>query len=362
MAADRGADQDIGKRHGEFQRQLRLALEAPEAPPGSSLDVAFLTRYFALAGLPVKRPRDETSFVRNTDEFSLSINAPTLGIVGGKRDEKHNIGVPWGPKARLLTVWLSTAAQDPARGADDRWVDIGPIKGWLASIGVNVHGDAPSRAKEQLLKLTFASFNMQVRRAGLTLFSNETLIEKGVFGERDLAHYAAGNLKDVRWPVGLQLSRNAFDRFRENGIAIPTQRLTRVSHSAMAIDTLVFLCYRLPLIERGEEDLVTWRQLALQFGSREPPSKFRESFDSTIRQALDAYPEAQVQVTDEGLRLRHSDPAVLSRAFVALPPRDPPRARAKAARTGDDRRHRLRHRSEDPRDPMDGKEGAMPGT
>src|SRR5689334_8020312 len=153
-----GSDQNIGKRHEDFQRQLQMALDAPETPPGSSIDVSFLTRYFALAGLPVKRPQDEMNFVRNTDEFALSINAPTLGIIGGKRDDKHNIGVPWGPKARLLTVWLSSVAQDPARRDDDRWVDIGPIKAWLASIGVNVHGDSPSRAKEQLIKLSFATF------------------------------------------------------------------------------------------------------------------------------------------------------------------------------------------------------------
>jgi hypothetical protein len=266
----------------------------------------------------VRRPKDERSFVRNTDEFSLSINAPDLGVLGGGKDEKFNVGVPYGPKARLLTVWLSTVAQDPARGPDDRWVDIGAIKPWLQTIGISVNGESPSIAKEQMVRLSFASFNMQVRRSGLALFSDEKLIEKVIFTERDLDHYRRGEMGEVHWPVGVQLTPTAFQRFRENAIAIPTERLRAISHSAMAIDTFIYLCYRLPLIGPGEDELVSWKTLAAQFGSREPPSKFKENFLATVTAALAAYPEAKVELREDGLLLRHSSPAELRRAFVSM--------------------------------------------
>jgi hypothetical protein len=144
------------------------------------------------------------------------------------------------------------------------------------------------------------------------------------------------------------LSSGAFQLFRRNAIAVPTERLAQVSNSAMAIDLLVFLCYRLPLLTRGESDLVTWRQLSAQFGNREPPSKFRENVDATVASALRAYPEANVEPTAEGLVLRHSDPAVLRRAFVSL---SAPSARAPKAK------RKLRHRGTDPRD----MEAAMDG-
>jgi hypothetical protein len=313
------------QRHQEFQQQLRLALEDPKTAPGGVLDVSFLTRYFALAGLPVRRPMDKktgkeaSSYVRNTDEFALSINAPHLGVVGGKRGENFNVGVPWGPRARLLTVWLSTSAQDVGRSPDDRWVELGPIKPWLKSIGIADNGPARMVAKEQMVRLTFANFTMQVRKSGLDLFSNERLVDKAVFSERDLANYAANRMADVRWPLGVQLSQTAFKNFREGAVAIPTNRLAKVSHSAMAIDTLIYLCYKLPLIDPGDEELVTWRQLAAQFGSREAPSKFKENFLHTVRAARDAYPEANVELReDTGLLMRHSDPAVLRRAFVSM--------------------------------------------
>ena len=243
--------------------------------------------------------KEASSYVRNTDEFALSINAPHLGVVGGKRGENFNVGVPWGPRARLLTVWLSTSAQDVGRSPDDRWVELGPIKPWLKSIGIADNGPARMVAKEQMVRLTFANFTMQVRKSGLDLFSNQRLVDKAVFSERDLANYATNRMADVRWPLGVQLSQTAFKNFRESAVAIPTNRLAKVSHSAMAIDTLIYLCYKLPLIDPGDEELVTWRHLAAQFGSREAPSKFKENFLHTVRAARDAYPEANVEIRED---------------------------------------------------------------
>jgi hypothetical protein len=88
----------------------------------------------------------------------------------------------------------------------------------------------------------------------------------------------------------------------------------------MAIDIFAFLCYRLPHLSPRETELVTWRQLISQFGSGETPSKFRETFEASIRCALDAYPEANVDLRPkEGLLMRWSDPAELRRAFFVVP-------------------------------------------
>ena len=87
----------------------------------------------------------------------------------------------------------------------------------------------------------------------------------------------------------------------------------------MAIDILVYLCYRLPLISHGESELLTWRDLMAQFGSSEFASRFKQAFSESIKRTIEAYPEANVAITGEGLVLRHSDPADLRRAFVSVP-------------------------------------------
>jgi hypothetical protein len=59
-----------------------------------------------------------------------------------------------------------------------------------------------------------------------------------------------------------------------------------------------------------------------QFGTgntSEFASKFKDTFRQSIRRAIEAYPEARVDITSEGLVMRYSDPVDLRRAFVALP-------------------------------------------
>jgi hypothetical protein len=114
---------------------------------------------------------------------------------------------------------------------------------------------------------------------------------------------------------------------------VPTARLAEIANSAMAIDIFMYLCYRLPLIPSGESDLLTWRALIAQFGSGESPSKFHDTFQASIRSALAAYSEADVDLTEEGLVLRYSDPAELRRAFIAVPRSLPPQGKPAPART-----------------------------
>ena len=100
----------------------------------------------------------------------------------------------------------------------------------------------------------------------------------------------------------------------------------------MAIDILVYLSYRLPTLSRDDTAILTWRDLMAQFGTGsagEFASKFKDTFRQSIRRAIEAYPEARVDITSEGLVMRYSDPVDLRRAFVALPGDVLPRRRGK---------------------------------
>jgi hypothetical protein len=313
--------------HEQIIGQLELALKHRRSVPGERIDVSFLHRSFCIAGLPIKQ-RKETYFSRHDGAFSLNVTVPEQILPDGT---KLNVGVPFGPKARLLILWMTSQARDPQRRSCDRWLEIGRIEDWLRNVGISSKGEGPAKTKDQLIRLTFSLFTMFLKGESLDLFKSDRLIESAAFGTGDLEHYAADSLGKVRWPMGIELSQRAYDRFTGgDAIPIPTSRLAEVSHSAMAIDTLVYLCYRLPEIPMGDSALVTWKQLIAQFGNRETPSKFRETFEASIRAALRAYPEANVDLTGEGLLLRYSDPAELQRAFIAMaPPLGPEKQRRK---------------------------------
>jgi hypothetical protein len=298
-----------------------LGSDAVALPAEGQLDVSFLLNGFCIAGLPLRRPRDNKLVWKRQDErFALTVQSPEIALPGGN---SFVAGLPFGPKARLLAMWLATEAKDPARRSDDRWIEIGKITDWLRAVGIapewGPRGSVVS-TKEQFLRLAFAQFSMVFRGAdGQQPFKHETLIEAGVFQENDLDKVSAGRIAETKWPSGFLLTPTAFERFRNQSIPIPTTRLRRVAHNAMAIDILTLLCYRLPSIAPNESELVTWRQLTAQFGNKgEPVYQFKDTFSDSIKLALSAYPEARVELLDEGLKLEYSDPADLRRAFYSL--------------------------------------------
>ena len=299
-----------------------LGVRLAAAPLDGQLDVSFLLNGFCIAGLPLRRPRDNTLVWKRQDErFALTVQSPEIALPGGT---SFVAGLPFGPKARLLAMWLATEAKDPNRRYDDRWIEIGKITDWLHAVGISPEwGPRGSvvATKDQFLRLAFAHFSMVFRlEDGFQPFKHETLIEAGVFRDNDLEKVSAGHIGELKWPSGFLLSQTAFERFRNQSIPIPTTRLRQVAHNAMAIDILTLLCYRLPLIEANSTEIITWRQLTAQFGNRgEPVYQFKDTFTDSIKLALNAYPEARVELMEAGLLLRHSDPAALRRAFFVLP-------------------------------------------
>lgn len=306
------------------------------------MDVSFLHKGFCIAGLPLRRPKNTMEpWNRRDGRFSLTVEPARFVLPNGRQIE---VGVPFGPKARLLSMWLATEARDPRRSAGDRWMEMGRITEWLQAVGLPVTGGERGSigpTKDQLVRLSFPIFTMFLNGdEGGHVFKRESLIEGGAFKDDDLEVWAAGGHSAMRWPEALMLSQNAYDRFTRHSIPVPTARLRQVAHNAMAIDILVYLCYRLPLLSRGESELLTWRDLMAQFGSSEFASRFKQAFSESIKRTLDAYPEANVAMTAEGLVLRHSEPAELRRAFVAVTEGPTRRARAaprsrKAARVAD---------------------------
>jgi hypothetical protein len=101
-------------------RHEQLLLWQGNNPPGSDLDpagltnipldgqldVSFLLNGFCIAGLPLRRPRDNTLVWKRQDErFALTVQSHEIALPGGT---SFVAGLPFGPKARLLAMWLAT--------------------------------------------------------------------------------------------------------------------------------------------------------------------------------------------------------------------------------------------------------------
>ena len=102
-------------------QQLDLALEN-QTGGEDCLDVSYMSRSFCLSGLPLRRqfikdpvtgkvlePRiEETVFSRTDGAVSLTIGSQPFVMPDKTR---VTVGVPYGARARLLILWLTTQAR-----------------------------------------------------------------------------------------------------------------------------------------------------------------------------------------------------------------------------------------------------------
>ena len=316
----------------EIARQYELALQ----PTGDDdLDLSFLHSSFCLSGLPLRplidrkqiptdstlpalqgRRKEISSFHRRGSGCSLSINSPTIELPDSQR--KLMIGVPWGARARILMLWITTQSQ--AQREDNRWLEFGSIRSWMNSVGIHYCTDSINSIKDQLIRLSFARFTILMSKGDHLYFDDDRLFEAGVVENQDLERYADGDMSNVRMPIGLKLSEKAFSRFTgKDAIPIPTSSLHSISNNPMAIDLFVYLCYRLRTIPERDTALISWKTLISQFGNGEHKSQFLQSFGPSISKAVDAMTCAKVEIDDEGLRIHHAPPAEFRRMFVVAP-------------------------------------------
>ena len=314
-------------------RQLELGLADPHSGD-DGLDVSFMSRSFCLSGLPLRRqylkdkvskkilePRQEAPlFSRSDGSVSLSIATSPFTLPDGT---DISVGVPYGARSRLIILWFTTACR-ANKSTNSRWLDIGSVEGWLDEVGITANQDSVASAKEQLIRLTFANFTMIMEQEGFDYFRTDKLIESVVFQKEDMKHYSVGDYGRVRFPLGIELSAKAHSRFMSNDvIPVSNEALRKIANNAMSIDLLLYMHYKLPFISPGESELLTWKKLIKQFGNGETQGKFRQVFDASIQKALDAYDGANIDVTPEGLVLRHSDPIRVTKMFAASGNRKP---------------------------------------
>ena len=93
------------------------------------------------------------------------------------------------------------------------------------------------------------------------------------------------------------------------------QALREINNNSVAIDIYIWLAYRLHSLKPGELTLIRWPALAAQFGSNYLRIRdFRRFFRTPLRLALAVYPDARVDIGENGLILWNSKPPILRRA------------------------------------------------
>lgn len=263
-------------------------------------ELSFLHSGLAQTCLPHSKPdNDAELWMRSSGKFSLIISPGVLSELDGKA---RYVGIPYGPKARLIMIYLQT------EGVKSRTVSLGPnLSSFLRSLGLSVTGGkngSITSVREQCLRIARCQFTMQWTdqdALGRRNIVQDTKIVDGL-------ELWSGN-DGQEWAGTVELSARFQEHLREHAVPLDRRALSKLSDNSLGLDLYTLFAYRLPRLNK--ELHLRWAQLQGQIGtSYLRPRTLSEKIRNVLPEVLSAYPLAKVTLTATGLTLHPSPPAV----------------------------------------------------
>lgn len=222
------------------------------------------------------------------------------------------LGLPWGPKARLVLMHLN---QEAIR-TQSNVVDVGAsLSGFVRRLGLDGNGRDVRMIKTQLGALSGALIHM-----AFTGERGSFQIDTKVVSGFDL-WFPKDERQTVLWSSQVHLSLDYFESLTAHAVPLDERAVAVLSHSAMALDLYAWLAHRLHRIPKPHRQFIPWTAMQEQFGPEYTRiRKFREVFMQALRQVHAVYGAAKIDVTDEGLFLYTSPPPIAKTGVVVRLP------------------------------------------
>jgi len=212
------------------------------------------------------------------------------------------VGLPWGPKARLVLLHLNSEA---IRTRSAR-VDVGEsLTAFVKRLGLDTGGRTVRSIKDQVGALSASTIRMAFTGPlGSYQFNSQVVEGFDLWFPKDAR-------QRVLWPSFVDLSPRYFESLTRHAVPLDERAIAALSHSAMCLDIYAWLAQRLHRIPHGARQLVPWPLLQEQFGADYARvRKFREKFLTALQQVAKVYPAARLEADDEGLLLYPSPPPI----------------------------------------------------
>lgn len=203
-------------------------------------------------------------------------------------------GVPYGPKARLMLLFL----QSEALKTRSRFVELGrSMRQWLLSMGVRdcgtnykVVADQAERIENCVLRFRYQGKEGENRwQDSIVRGSFRPFAEDGI--------------------AAVELSEGFYEALTRHPVPICESAIRLLADTCMPLDIYLWLAYRLHSLDQLK--VVSWEALHLQFGANTRLLKhFKPRFTRDLEVATAVYPDAGVELTEAGIRLRPSPPPV----------------------------------------------------
>ena len=269
-----------------------------QSPDGDSAEVLYQHSVLCQTCLPYRDPGDDVRlWSRRNGYVKLELQAGRA--YDGRVDEFVDVGLPFGPKPRLVLYHLNAEAlrtQSPVLELEDSLTAF--VK---RTLGLDTKGRNIRTVKDQLSRLAASDFRIGTSKGDRSLTLKGSIVEGfEIWTPRDAK-------QRVLWPSTIQFSTRYFESLMKHAVPLNETSVARLSHNAMALDAYTWLAQRLHRVEEGKTVLVPWVSLWEQFGNGYAQIRqFRWVFTRTLKQVKVVYPEAKFDLTHRGMTLQHS--------------------------------------------------------
>lgn len=281
------------------KRLLDLATDIATVSPD---ELTFQHSLLCQTSLPASRPpEDVLVWERRQGRATLLVEAGKT--INPRNGHFEQLGLPYGPKARLLLMHLNSEAvrrQSPVIPVEDTMTAF-----FRRLMGRTQDGRQASMLKAQLSALAAAQFRMGVINGESAL-----QVDTKVVGAFNLWFEKDDNQR-ILWPSTLKLSLDYYESLTRFAVPLDERAIAALAHSAIGLDIYCWLAQRLHRVPVGQPQLVPWTALHEQFGQGYSRiRKFREFFVGMLPQIKAAYPDARFGIDARGMALTQSPPPV----------------------------------------------------
>ncbi len=269
--------------------------------------LAFAYSGWAQCALPHRRIPVDQLWEVSSDRMRLVVEPGRRPTGADGQGAMEFVGVPFGSYARLILLFLQTEALRTG----SREVELGRSwRDWMFRIGVPWGGSSGKAVREQAELLSRCRLTFHLQGNGRSGLVNQSIVDRALFIEAPAEGARQGRLSLET----AKLSEGFFEQLKRHPVPLEEAAIKSLANNSAALDCYVWLAYRLHSLTSPR--LVTWKALKAQHGQGfKQLYHFKNKFPGVLGMATAVYPEAKVDVTEQGLILKPSRPPVAQRVI-----------------------------------------------
>lgn len=254
-------------------------------------EVGYTYSGLCLVSLPHKKLPDDAIWERDG-------NAVRMAVEPGRTDGGGFIGVPYGARARVVMIYLMTAAVR----SGTREIELGrSMNDWMTRMGIPIGGESAEAIRDQCRRIAACSLRFAWQGQGARGVSRARIVS------REMSFSAPR--PERLWEDRVTLDADLFEALRRHPVPLAETAVRQLRDRSVSLDIYTWLSYRLHWLDKPLH--VSWPALERQFGAGySRPRAFRANFPAALAAAVAAYPDAKVMLDAAGATLHPSAPPV----------------------------------------------------